>query len=58
MMTVQRKLARRRSRSDAWRMLMLAGLRVVRALPVAFSQTAAASLIKNQYPQVNFAGIQ
>ena len=39
-------------------MVRLAGLRVVRAMPVPFSQAAAVSLIKNQYPTVNFHGMR
>eukprot|EP00434_Breviolum_minutum_P041643 symbB.v1.2.037046.t1/scaffold5326.1/size28399/1 len=58
MMTTHRNRSSRRRRSTSSRLVMLAGLRVVRSVPVAFSQGAAMSLIKNQFPQVNFHGVR
>ena len=58
MMATHRNRSSRRRCSISSRLVMLAGLRVVRSVPVAFSQGAAMSLIQNQFPQVNFHGVR
>ena len=37
---------------------MLAGIRLVRAVPQAFSQAAAMAAIKSQFPMLHFQGVK
>ena len=54
MMSEHRRNRRRRRSEIPLRLVALAGMRIVRAVPVAFSQAAAMGIIKHQYPAVDF----
>jgi len=58
MLNVHRHGRSRKTWSVPWRMVAMAGMRVVRAMPVAFSQNAAMNLIKYQFPSVDFHGVK
>jgi len=58
MMQIHSQSKNSKKRKFPRKLLLMAGVRVVRAMPLPFAQVSAYALIQQQYPQVNFSHVK